>query len=136
MLALLGVLACGDHEANEARLFLDRYDALEHPDLHERRVRVDAFRRLAFRSERVKAAHEVCARVHEALLRAEEKSVEARRLLERLESLPPPERPADLPQRIEASLAASQDAADEAAAQKTACDRALADLRTRHAPRR
>lgn len=135
--ALGAALGCGgDQESNEALLFLDRYDTLEHPDLVERRARVDAFRRLVFQSERVKAAHAVCGEVHDAVLRAEEKTTEARALLERLEGTPPAERSPELRGRIEAALEASQEAADEAAERKPSCDRALADLRTRHAPRR
>ncbi len=136
-LVLLGaLLGCGDREANEARLFLDRYDALEHPDLRERRARVDALRRMVFQSERVAQAQAVCGRVHDAVLRAEEKTTEARALLERMEQLPPSERTTALRAEIEGALTASQEAADEAAAHKPSCDRALADLRTRHAPSR
>ncbi len=134
---LLGsLLGCGDRESNEALLFLDRYDALEHPDLDERRARVNAFRRLVFQSERVKEAHAVCGRVHDAVLRAEEKTTEARVLLERMERTSPAEHTAEQRGRIEAALEASQAAADEATEQKPSCDRALADLRTRYAPRR
>lgn len=128
--------ACGaDKEANEARLFLDRYDTLEHPDFVQRTERVEAFARMRFESESVKSAHEVCSSMHEAAIAAEAKSVEARAALEALERLPPEERTEEGHQNVERLLGESTAEVERAAEIRPRCDEALAELRTRFATR-
>lgn len=135
-LLLLVLGACGaDKEANEARLFLDRYDALEHPDFVQRAERVEAFARMRFESESVKSAHEVCSSLHEAAIEAEAKSVEARSALEALERLPASERTNEAQRGIEASLGESSAAVERAAEIRPRCEEHLAELRARFATR-
>ncbi len=126
------VAACGaDKEANEARLFLDRYDSLEHPDFTARAERVETFARMRFDSESVKAAHETCSAMHEAAIEAEAKSVEARHTLEALEAAPPEQRTRERQQAVETLLGESSAAVERAAELRPRCDEQLAELRTR-----
>ncbi|MEO0321656.1 MAG: hypothetical protein AAF447_01760 [Myxococcota bacterium] len=122
-LPLLVLLAActGGEERNEAQLLLDRYGRLEQPSLEARRQAVDAFRALGVRSERVRAAQTACGAMQDALLRAEEATRAARVA-----------RSAD---EGEPALARSAAALVEVERHKPACDRALAALRARHAPR-
>ena len=132
LLLLLAFCACGaDKEANEARLFLDRYDSLEHPDFTQRAERVEAFARMRFESESVKSAHEICSSMHESAIEAETKSVEARRALEALEAAPPEQRTAEAHENVEALLRESTGAVEHAAEIRPRCDELLAELRTR-----
>ena len=129
---VLGSACGGEEEANEARLLLDRYATLEHPDLGERHRRVDAFNRLPLRSERVIAVRDACGPLQDALLEAEEQSTVARRLVERLEGSAPGERdPADA-ERVEAALGASNEALGRVRALRDPCESALAELRARY----
>lgn len=136
-LALLAAgSACGaDKEANEARLFLDRYDSLENPDFAERTARVEGFARMRFESESVASTHEACSAMHEAAIEAEAKSVEARHALEALEAADPSARTAEARDRVEALLSESTAAVERAAEIRPQCEERLADLRTRFATR-
>ncbi|MEM9066949.1 MAG: hypothetical protein AAGE52_00545 [Myxococcota bacterium] len=124
---LLSLCACsGDREVNEARLFLDRYDTLQHPSIEVRRSRLDAFRAMAFRSEEVRAAQTRCVELHQAVLDAELASTRAADELGRVEAGAAP------PSGVEALLRQSQEAVGRAEESREGCDQALAELRTRH----
>ena len=84
ILLVVVVTGCPDGEENEARLFLDRYDAVDVDDLRERRRRVDALRALNIQTEEVRNAQRVCGEMHNSLVEAEEASARARQLLDQL----------------------------------------------------
>lgn len=132
---LLSLLAgCGGDEANEARLFLDRYDGLDVnvDDLVERRRRVETLGRLAIANERVEAVRDACLQMHQALLEAEEQQAEARRLVAQLEAAAPGEARAEDATAAEAALTASTEAALRVRTLRSGCDEGLADLRARY----
>ncbi|MCA9615323.1 MAG: hypothetical protein R3B99_24690 [Polyangiales bacterium] len=133
--ALLCALAgCGGDEANEARLFLDRYDGLDVnvDDLVERRRRIETLGRLAIANERVEGVRDACLQMHQALLEAEEQQAEARRLVAQLEAAAPGEaRPEDAA-AAEAALTASTEATLRVRGLRSGCDEGLADLRARY----
>ncbi|MFT5356332.1 MAG: hypothetical protein ACI9KE_003555 [Polyangiales bacterium] len=131
LLCFVVLFGCGDDEANEARLLIDRIEGLGDPDLDARRQRVNALMRLPITSPRVQAVHEACVPMHEALLRADEASVEARTAVDELEAgdQRAGERAAD-------ALARSESAVLEVRDRRASCEELLAQLRTRYAPRR
>lgn len=136
MVVALLVCACGaDKEANEARLFLDRYDSLEEPNFAQRAERVEAFARMRFESESVKSVHSACSPMHESAIEAEAKSAEARRAVEALESAPPDRRTRERQDEVESLLGASTAALERAAELRPRCEELLAELRTRYATR-
>lgn len=123
--------ACGDDEANEARLLIDRIEGLGDPDLDARRQRVNALMRLPITSPRVQAVHEACVPMHEALLRADEASAEARTAVDELEAGDD-----SAGARAADALARSESAVIEVRDRRESCEELLAQLRTRYAPRR
>lgn len=138
MVALVS-LACGSSEANEARLFLDRYDTLDEagegprPDPAPRhfRARLEALARSSFESERVIEAQQRCVAMHEAVIRADDARAEATRLIAEIERASPDARGAIPREPIEAALAASAAAVDEARRLRPECDEAVRALRSR-----
>lgn len=140
-LCFVGLGGCGPDEANEARLFLDRYETLQEDGLEPQelaprggdvRARVEALGRLSFESERVKAAQQRCVAMHEAALRADESREEATRLVSELERATPESRRAMPREPIEAALAASTRAVEEARQLRPGCDEAVSVLRSRY----
>ena len=133
LLATVGVFACGQasEESNEARLFLDRYDGLDSPDLADRRRRIDALLATPLHSEDVTAVRDECVGMHDLALIAEERSAEALELTEAVEA-----GDRDALERGNAAIQASEVAATAAGEKQERCDRLLASLRTRHSPRR
>ncbi len=129
MLAL--ALGCGPDTANEARLFLDRYEGLDFDvdDLDERGRRIETLRRLAIASEEVSAARDVCVSMHEALLEAEVQQAAARAFVTRLEAGRGGQDDAAAAER---AIARSAEATGRVRDRRPACDEALATLRGRY----
>jgi len=134
-LLLVLLASCGASEENEARLILDRIDAIEAPTLDERRRRVDQLAATPVETPRVLNVRDRCAELHDMLLRSEEKTQEARQLVEgmergRLEATE--ERQA----RVERLLEESAEAVSETRVLRAPCQDALTDVRARYDPRR
>jgi len=131
VIALLASAACGDDEANEARLLIDRIEGLGSPDVVDRRRRVNALMRLPLTSPRVVEVQQACVPMHEALVRADEATAEAHIAVDELEA---GDRSAG--GRAADALARSESAVLEVRDRREACETLLAQLRTRYAPRR
>ena len=130
--------ACGGTEAdeeNEARLLLDRLDALDEVDLASRSERAQAIVRMPFRSERVVAVRDACGEMHRSMAVAETRGADARRLVEALESAPEPARTPERRAEVEAALGESAEALDRVRELRPTCEEKLGELRTRY-PRR
>lgn len=137
-IALLALLAagggCSDPTPNEARLLLDRVGRLDPDDLESRRALVEALRTMPLTSEEVVAARDACVQMHEALLRAEDLSSEARAALAAAEGAPAPLGAAGR-EAIEAKIAGSQAAIERVRALEPTCHGRMDALRSRYAER-
>src|SRR5689334_3374981 len=79
------VVACGDREGNEARLFLDRVEQIDIEAPPEvRRDRIDALASIAIESTDVKRTRDLCVEAHRTLLDAEAKQASAQADLDRI----------------------------------------------------
>lgn len=135
LLLLLLLAACGPDEQNEARLFLDRVEGLEEPDLATRRRKIDALAAMPLESEHVQRVRDLCVPMHEAVWTADEGTAAVRQIAAELERQPREARP-DRSAEIAAALERSETAVGEVDALRDPCLEALGELRARHAPRR
>ncbi|MBO6936085.1 MAG: hypothetical protein JJ863_13975 [Deltaproteobacteria bacterium] len=133
VLGLLGfVVACdGDSERNEANLLLTRLEAIRSDDLGEWRRKVDSLEAMPLEFEGNQAVRDKCHAMHDALLRAEEATEEARQMMDTLEAggEGDPQVVADALARSEAAIAETRDL-------RRPCENAHAELKTRFASQR
>ena len=130
---LVLVAACSDDsERNEARLLLDRLENVRSDHLGEWRRKVDALGAMPLEAEGNVAVRDKCFAMHDALLRAEEATDEARRGMDELEE----GGTAGDPQSVAAALARSETAIAETRELREPCEDAHGELRARYAPRR
>jgi len=132
--AWLLALGCSDPAPNEARLFLDRVGRLEPDEPESRRALVASLRALPLTAPEVIEARDACVQMHEALLRAEDLSADARAALEEAERAgKAPE--AAVRQAIEDALAGSQAAIDQVRDLEPRCHGRIEALRSRYGTR-
>ncbi len=131
--------ACGDGEGNEARLVIDLLEGLAALEVEERRRRVDALGAMPVDSEQVRTVRDRCVAMHDAVLRAEEATAEARAAAALLPTDEDAVRTPAIEEArltVEAALARSEAAIAETGPLQEPCEEALASLRTRYAPSR
>ena len=125
-------VGCGaKDETNEARLLIDRLEGLDSDDLQDRRRRVDALLAMPLEGERVRATHEVCAPMHDAMVSAEEATAELRAMVQAAEA-----GDSEAAARADAAADASAEALDRVQELRPQCEAQLTELRTRYSPRR
>lgn len=132
VLVLGFVVACdGDSERNEANLLLTRLEAIRSDDLGEWRRKVDSLEAMPLEFEGNQAVRDKCHAMHDALLRAEEATEEARQMMDTLEAggEGDPQVVADALARSEAAIAETRDL-------RRPCEDAHAELKTRFASQR
>lgn len=132
VLVLGFVVACdGDSERNEANLLLTRLEAIRSDDLGEWRRKVDSLEAMPLEFEGNQAVRDKCHAMHDALLRAEEATEEARQMMDTLEAggEGDPQVVADALARSEAAIAETRDL-------RRPCENAHAELKTRFASQR
>lgn len=129
---LVSVIGCSDDsEANEARLLLDRLENVQTPDLRQWRRKVDALGAMPLEAERTVDVRDKCHAMHDALLRAEEATEEARRGMDELEA----DEGGDAA-TVAAALARSEEAIAETRELRGPCEDARAELEARYGSRR
>ena len=132
LLLALGLFACDDDsEANEARLLLDRLEAIRDENLGAWRRKVDALAAMPLENERNIDVRDKCHAMHDALLRANESTAEAQAAMDRLEAGEEVD-----PGDVASALARSEAAVAETAELRHSCEDAHAQLRARYGSRR
>lgn len=133
VLVLVGFgFACdGDSERNEANLLLTRLEAIRSDDLGEWRRKVDSLEAMPLEFEGNQSVRDKCHAMHDALLRAEEATDEARQMMDRLEAGQEGD-----PQVVADALARSEAAIAETRDLRRPCEDAHAELKTRFASQR
>ena len=136
VLALLGLLGCGQDARNDSALLLRHYDQLDLDEPSEvRRQHLARLKALRFQTEEVRGAQTVCVNAHEAVLEAESLHAEANRLLA------PFERehrrvPREQGQRIERAIQTADRHLRRSRQLFPRCERQIRTLRTRYRPQR
>jgi len=131
-LGALALFACdGDSERNEANLLLTRLEAIRSDDLGEWRRKVDSLEAMPLEFEGNEDVRDKCHAMHDALLRAEEATAEARSMMDRLEAGEEGD-----PATVAEALARSEAAIAETRELRQPCESARAELRTRFASQR
>lgn len=129
LLGALGLLACdGDSERNEANLLLTRLDSIRSGDLGQWRRKVESLDAMPLEFEGNVAVRDKCYAMHDALLRAEEATEEARQLMDGLEAGEDGD-----PETVAQALARSEAAIAETRELREPCEDAHAELKTRFA---
>jgi hypothetical protein len=132
ILGALTLAACdGDSERNEANLLLTRLEAIRSDDLGEWRRKVDSLEAMPLEFEGNQDVRDKCHAMHDALLRAEESTEEARAMMDRLEAGGEGD-----PATVAEALARSESAISETRELRQPCENAKAELETRFASRR
>lgn len=113
-----------DSARNDALLFLDRYEGIDVDDpLEERRTRIEQLSRLPLANEEVDHVRDQCVEAHQLLIRAEDRSAEARAAFEEATSGGGDESdiPTEIRASIEAALEESNTSLEEARGRMTLC---------------
>ena len=131
LLVVLGFACDGDSERNEANLLLTRLEGIRGGDLEEWRRRVDSLEAMPLEFEGNRAVRDKCHAMHDALLRAEEATEEARRTMDQLEAGQEGD-----PETVAQALARSEAAIAETRDLRRPCEDAQAELKTRFASQR
>lgn len=127
ILGALALVACdGDSERNEANLLLTRLEAIRSDDLGEWRRKVDSLEAMPLEFEGNQAVRDKCHAMHDALLRAEEATEEARTVMDRLEAGGEGD-----PATVAEALERSEAAIAETRSLRQPCESAHAELRAR-----
>lgn len=145
ILAAVGALAVvlffasrDDSARNDALLFLDRYDGIDVDDpLEERRERIGQLSRLPLPNDEVDRVRDVCIEAHQLLIRAEDRSAEARGAFDEATrgGIEENDIPTDTRVSIEAALEESNESLARAREQMPRCADGARDLRLRFARR-
>lgn len=129
ILGALALVACdGDSERNEANLLLTRLEAIRSDDLGQWRRKVDSLEAMPLEFEGNQDVRDKCHAMHDALLRAEEATEEARGMMDRLEAGEEGD-----PATVAEALARSEAAIAETRSLREPCENAKAELKTRFA---
>jgi chromosome segregation ATPase len=129
---LAGAGGCESHEqeANELALLLQRVQGYTSADEDEQEAQLEALRRFAPSTKRVKEARQACLEAYSLVERAERDHAEAKRILEAVTS-----GSADLAKsrpQIQQRIDRSNQAIDDAKPRIRRCTRLLSDLQRDH----
>jgi len=119
-----------EQEANELALLMQRVQGYTDADEADQGAQLEALRRFAPSTKRVRAAREACLEAYTLVEKAEQDHAEARRMLESVTT-----GGADLAKtraEIERRIAHSNDAIDGAKPRINKCTRLLSDLKRDH----
>lgn len=137
MLALIVLAAAGcqrNDRENEARLFLERYDAVGRAGEADRPQRVERLEELPILDDEVRRVRDRCVVVQRAVLRAQARTDEARARVEVLEDAGAVTRAQT--REVERLLAEATAAKDTADRGMSACLDGVSRLRAHHGRRR
>ena len=122
---------------NDAMLFLDRIEGLDVEDpIEERRAQVGVLAGLPLHAESVVEVRDLCVSAHSTLIRAEDRSAEARSLFDEASAHGTIEVSTEIAARIEDAIADSDRAIEEARTMLPRCMQRVETLRSRYTSRR
>lgn len=131
-LSLASLCACArQDDANEARLFLERYDAVLRGGDEQRATRVERLRELPILNDEIRRVRDRCVEVQLAILRAQRLSAEAGERVTALEADGGTATAADR-RNIEALLAQAEAATRTVEQGMHACSDGVSSVRAHH----
>jgi len=131
LVIVVGFACDGASERNEAKLLLTRLEGIRGGDLDRWRRRVDSLEAMPLEFEGNRAVRDKCHAMHDALLRAEEATEEARQAMDQLEA-----GQAGDPETVAQALARSEAAIAETRELRRPCEDAQAELKARFGSQR